>query len=432
MDRTEWIGYQRSLPKIDTHEHIAPEAGMIGAAVDILDVLLFPYNCDTLRSAGCTDAEWQRLNDKALPLGERCAVLEKYLPAVRYTAFFRAAARTLALEYGEKEIDTAALCRANDQLKAQLAGPHYGALLDGMNIRCAISFSGYDGAAWFTDPRVRFIPTVSEILPQCRADVERLEKAVELRILTLEDLLCAVERLFDGYLAAGVPAVKFGSAYRRKLKFPLPDRAKAAAELDAVLRAEPNGDAKNTGRPAFCRSYEELTALDDLLTHHILALCEKHGLAVVFHVAMHAWNDNDPERARAHYLRDVVRRYSGVTFVLLHAGVPYFEEAILLARYYPNVYLDLTWTHIISPRLAREAVLRILELVPVNKVFAFGGDYIYLQTLPGHLEMAMENFAAAMETAVREQVLEEAQAKEVLRQWYFDNPNRVYRLGLDA
>lgn len=426
MLKQSLIAYQHSLPKIDTHEHIAPESAMIGAAADILDVLLFPYNCDTLRTAGCEGEEWRLLNDKSQPLAQRCAILERWLPFVRHTAFFRAAARTLELTFGEKTMDAAALCRADKILRTQLARPHYHELLDSMNIRCAVAFSGYDGAPYFTDARVRFVPTVSEILPRCHADIERLEKASGVRIHSLPDFLAALDRLFEGYLAHGVRAIKFGSAYRRTLCFAAPDPAAAAAELESVLSLQYDGDARCCGHPAPCRPYSELSALDDLLTHHLLALCEKHGLAAVFHTAMHAWNDNDPARIHCSGLRDTIRRYRGVNFILLHAGMPFFEEAVLLARYYPNVYLDLTWAHIISPRLTRQAILRILELLPTNRILAFGGDYIYLQSLRGHLEMAMENFAAAFAEAIGDGILDEAQAKEILRLWYFDNPNRIY------
>lgn len=115
-------------------------------------------------------------------------------------------------------------------------------------------------------------------------------------------------------------------------------------------------------------------------------------------------------------------------FVLLHTGAPFFEKAVLLARYYPNVYPDLTWFHIISPQMVRQAIARILELVPTNKVFAFGGDHCYLQTLPGHLEMAMENLADAFEKMCAEGICTPQQAQDILRQWYFENPRRVYGL----
>ncbi len=432
MTKQEWIEYQRQLPKIDTHEHLPLEQALLDAPADILDMLLFPYNCDTLRSAGCTDEEWTLLNNKNLPLPQRCELLEKYLPAIRYAAVFRAFSRTMALEFGEEQVDAQSLCRANAKLQEMMKKPFYHDAMDRMNIRGSLDFYSYDAAAYFSDDRLRFVPNVTDMLPQGREDVARLEKAAGVKIYTLEDLLHAVDLMFESYAAAGVRAIKFSSGYWRTLHYAAPDRQLAAQQLEAVLAAQANGDDHNNGRPLLRKCYEEVEALEDCMVHRMLALCERYGFAAVFHVGMHAWNDNDPERTRAHYLRNVIRRYSGVNFVLLHVGIPYFEEAVLMARYYPNVYLDLTWTHICSPRLAREAIHRILEQVPVNKVFAFGGDYMYILALRGHLEVAMENLAIVMSEAVAEGIMDEEQGKEILRSWFFENPNRVYRLEMDA
>jgi len=431
MPKQDWIEYQRQLPKIDTHEHLAPEKVQLSTSVDILDLLLFPYNCDTLRSAGCTDEEWQQITDKARPLLQRCELLEKYLSSIRYAAVFRAFARTMALEFGEEKVDAQALCRADVVLQERIRKPHYHDTMERMNIRGSISFYLYDAAECFQDNRLRYVPNVTDMLPQGRDDVVRLEKAAGVKIYTLEGFLHAVERMFESYAAAGVRAIKFSSGYWRTLHYAAPDRQRAAQQLEAVLAAQQNGD-DHLGRPILRKTYEEVAALEDCMIHHMLALCERHGFAAVFHVGMHAWNDNDPERARAHYLRNIIRRYSGVNFVLLHVGIPHFEEAVLMARYYPNVYLDLTWTHICSPRLAKEIVHRILEQVPVNKVFAFGGDYGYILALRGHLEIAMENLADVMVESVADGIMDEEQGKAILRSWYFDNPNRVYGLGFEA
>ncbi len=430
MNKKELIAYQLALPKIDTHEHISPEQYILNSNVDIFDILLIPYNCDTLQSAGCTRDEWKALMNQSWDFSKRYQILEKYIPLVRYTAFFQAALRTLRLSFGEQDMTLDALWRANQQLQEKLRRPHYEEELGRLNIKQVLSCSGYDCAAIYGRNMVRFIPTVSEILPRNHRDMARLQKASGVRVYDLNSCLNAISVLFAGYQKAGVPAVKFGSAYRRTLAFGTPDFQKAEAQLQHVLNSRLMGDAKNNGSLEPCCCYEELVELDDYLTDYMLSLCSKYQLPVIFHTAMHAWNENDPERAHSHYLTSLIQKYSDVNFILLHAGAPFFEEAVLLSRYYPNVYLDLTWFHIISPRLVRQAILRILELVPINKVFAFGGDYCYLHTLPGHLDMAMENFAEAFLMAMEDGVLDEAAAKEILRKWYFENPLRVFKIEM--
>lgn len=423
------MDYQRGLPKIDTHEHIQPEAVACAADTDILDVLLVPYNCDSLWSAGCTQEQWAQIMDKTAPLSKRFALLEPFLPHIRHTAFFRAVKKTLELSYGETTFSLSALERADQKLKAQLTGPHYADFLGKLHIRQVLSFGDYDQVDQYDDPLVQVVPTVSQILPRNLPEIRRLEQASGVCIHDLVTCLEAITALFSHYAAQGVKAIKFGSAYRRELTYGQPDYQAAEGQLQRVLNAHLMGDSKQNGSPIPSLCYEELEALDDYLTDQMLALARAHGFVVVFHTAMHAWNENVPARAHCGGLVSLIRRYPQVPFVLLHVGAPYIEEAVLLARYYPNVHLDLTWLHIISPSLAQQVILRILELVPTNKVFAFGGDYLYLQTLPGHLELAMENFAEAFSQAIGQGFLTEDDAKALLRQWYYDNPRRVY--GLD-
>jgi hypothetical protein len=71
-------------------------------------------------------------------------------------------------------------------------------------------------------------------------------------------------------------------------------------------------------------------------------------------------------RARPGYLKPLVERFSGTTFVLLHC-YPFVREAGWLAHVYGNVFLDLSLT---IPHVARPAtaLAEALELAPVSKL----------------------------------------------------------------
>lgn len=422
------IEYQRALKKIDTHEHIVPEQMAMRANTDIFDILLTPYNCDSVLSCGCSEEDWRQIMDKSAPFEKRWHKLSEHIEQIYHTAFFRATRRAFAAQYNVTEFNADNLRRADDALKREIASEHYGAYMRAHNIEAILTFNGYDSVAYHTDPHILCVPTVSDLLPRRAADIARLEAASGVRADGIDNMANAVDALFEQYRALGVRAVKFGSAYRRKLDYAPPKRLIAEKQLDMIQNAYENGDSKRCAAPQACRDYSELKALDDYLTDHIMRLCRKHGLPVVFHTAMHAWNENDPERAHARYLTNLIRRYPDVRFVLLHAGAPFFEEAVLLARYYANVYIDMTWFHIISPDLAQSAVRRLLELVPLNKVFAFGGDYCYIQSIAGHLEIAMENYARVFGNAIDSREMRYGEAARILEKWYYDNPIRFYEL----
>jgi predicted TIM-barrel fold metal-dependent hydrolase len=71
---------------------------------------------------------------------------------------------------------------------------------------------------------------------------------------------------------------------------------------------------------------------------------------VVFHTGFHAWGGNRPERCHSEDLTGLVSSLPKTDFLLLHSGIPFLDEAITLAAYYPNVHLSMAWMHIIDRR----------------------------------------------------------------------------------
>ena len=48
------------------------------------------------------------------------------------------------------------------------------------------------------------------------------------------------------------------------------------------------------------------------------------------------------------------------------------------------LYIDLCWAHIISPSASKRALHEMLDTVPSNKIFGYGGDYRYPELSYAH------------------------------------------------
>jgi predicted TIM-barrel fold metal-dependent hydrolase len=85
-------------------------------------------------------------------------------------------------------------------------------------------------------------------------------------------------------------------------------------------------------------------------------------------------------------------------FDLYHAGLPWVTQAGPLAKAFPNAWHNLTWAHLISPELPMRCIREWLDLVPVNKVIGFGGNYTNetVVLVAGHLGLARANLARAL------------------------------------
>jgi len=166
-------------------------------------------------------------------------------------------------------------------------------------------------------------------------------------------------------------------------------------------------------------------ALRDYLFDKCCDVAAENGLPVAVHTGY--WGDFralDPK-----FMLGFAMRRQDVRFDMFHLGAPMYGDAIHIGKALPNVTLNLTWCPIISQVQTKRALDEILDLVPLNKVIAFGGDYrVCVQKVYGHLVLAREAVAAALADRIAGGELDREEAMRVARWWFYDNPARVYRL----
>jgi predicted TIM-barrel fold metal-dependent hydrolase len=121
-----------------------------------------------------------------------------------------------------------------------------------------------------------------------------------------------------------------------------------------------------------------------------------------------------------------------VKFDIFHASYPFARELAVLAKNFPNVYPDLCWVHILSPTAARTILSEWLDLVPSNKILAFGGDYRFVEGVYGHVVLARRNVAAVLEEKVASSEIELRQALYLASRLLRENAREVYGLAEDA
>jgi len=67
-----------------------------------------------------------------------------------------------------------------------------------------------------------------------------------------------------------------------------------------------------------------------------------------------------------------------------------------------------------------------IEMLPTNKIHAFGGDYIYPQQEAGHIKFAKDNIYLAFNDMINEGTMTLEGAKEVFYDWLYANPKSFY------
>ena len=75
---------------------------------------------------------------------------------------------------------------------------------------------------------------------------------------------------------------------------------------------------------------------------------------------------------------------------------------------------------------ARAALHEMLDSVPLNKIFGFGGDYRYPELSYAHLMMARRNIARVLAERVEDGSLTEEEAASTAKWLLYDNPAKLF------
>ncbi|MHB8277350.1 MAG: amidohydrolase family protein [Candidatus Humimicrobiaceae bacterium] len=201
--------------------------------------------------------------------------------------------------------------------------------------------------------------------------IEKLEKQSGLRITSFDRWLEATEVLIDKAYNLGAVALKNPLAYRRSLNYERVSRSRAEEEFNNIFKTKhiPDWDVRTliTGK-----------AFQDYMFHYILDIANKKNLIIQIHTGIQEGSGNILSNSNPELLSNLFLQYPDVTFDIFHISYPYQNELAVLAKNYPNVFIDMCWAHIVSPNTSVASLLEWIDTVPLNKISAFGEDYLFV------------------------------------------------------
>lgn len=238
---------------------------------------------------------------------------------------------------------------------------------------------------------------------------------------TFDDYLKFATRLLEDNKQHGGVGIKFEIGYFRSLHFDDPPKYAAEAVYAKYLSGGVPSDS-------------EYKDFQDYLFRYLIAEAGRLHLPVQIHTAVGIGDYYSVSNGTALKLENVIRdpRYSNTTFVLLHGGYPFQEQAIWLAAR-RNVYLDSSLMGIYLYPADLKNVLRHWLLLFPDKV-VFGSDAFPFSEAVGAEEsywIAVRSARVALASALTEMVLNhevtEQQALAFAHDYLHDNAARIYR-----
>ena len=413
----------KKMPTIDVHEHLINDPLRKKRFTDYLALVFSNYTYVNAISAGMPVSDYEYLIRPGGDLEKKYHQFAQFAPYIQATTAFRCIDRAFHCLYGisilspDFEEVNRRFCFHNQP------GETYRVIAKNTSIETVIN-DVYDTSMQNTDYTV----DSRYMRPSIRCDKyilfdrywDALEEEHNCTFSSL-DALCTV---FGGFVDRMVRefhavSLKIAVAYDRSLTFHPCPQDDAQRAFDRVLSAK----SKKAPWPE-----DDVKLVQDYMAHQLIRHATNHGIPVQIHPAFQDRNDNIPARGDPDQLVPLFSLYPDTRFVLFHTAYPKGRMAGVLAKMFPNVFLDFSWVHILSSFYARAMLLEYIEVVPTNKIALFGGDFFHIEGAYGHLLFAQENLAAVASSLVESHTFSEQQMLSLCQLLLYQNPKTLYHL----
>jgi predicted TIM-barrel fold metal-dependent hydrolase len=278
------------------------------------------------------------------------------------------------------------------------------------NIRVALTQAGRTD--YHDDLLVPLMPMDTYATARSGDDVSKKASGMDMEVSNLEDYINLAKKGLNKWKSEGVVGLKMAST--PNLENPVPSQ-KSAEEAFRKIMSEPNP------KP------DSINTLRDFMVDHLIDVAGEMGLVVAVHAGM--WGDF--RNLDSKYMITVLPKHPNTQFDLYHLGMPSVRDTIVIGKNFSNVWINLCWCHIISQQMTCSALDECIDLVPINKIIGFGGDYNRpVEKIYGHLVMAREDIATVLGRRVDRGLIDREEAINIARKWLWDNPRHLYNLNI--
>ena len=422
------------MPVSDTHEHIISSSELARHPRGLIELLGEAYLHDDLISAGADD-------DMFTPgYGDekRWDMLKPYLDCVRNTTYYRCLLQALNNLYNLsiREIDDSNWQELNKLLhqSAEKGMAWYEYVLhEKGNIRfCMLDMdrtSDTEVGLW----KGKGLPSIKDIHfeKEFFTRVSRTDLLLNVVFKTaraeissiygvkIEDL-DGVEELLKVFVKRAdenhTVCYKSVAAYFRTLEIPPCSREDAAVCFARCMREE--------------AVYTDQMKVQNYMVHKILEYARERDMPVQFHTGMQALNANTVNNSNPLHLNPLFLQYPDVRFVMLHGGYPFTRAAGVLAKKFPNVYLDFSWLPQISFAAAKQSVREWFDLVPMSKM-TWGGDCRHVENSYSAVLLFRKLMYEVLEEKIEDKMMTTQTAIEMAERVMYNNAVKIYQLRED-
>ena len=177
-------------------------------------------------------------------------------------------------------------------------------------------------------------------------------KELELPLDSFDDYCHLIDTLVDTLADRNQVAVKNALAYDRDIQFDPPNESLARSAWKKT-------DA----------SPEEKKAFGDFVVDRFCTLAGERDVPVQMHLGTAVIHFSHPMKTVG-----LIERHPNTRFLLMHLAYPWSADLMGMAFVYRNIWIDLTWSLLLSGSHFKRVLHEAIEVLPDESRIMFGGD----------------------------------------------------------
>jgi len=411
--------FVESVPVIDVHEHHMPSP-IPGRQLVLLQLLQESY-------AGWTQVRPYPLPEEApVTLGSASdgpgawTDIAPFVVGSGTNAAVRSLVRALCELYGVGggQITEANHEKLDREIRRRNADPSWSAeVMDRAGIRTAISDPYLDpllDARQALGERYRSVLRINAFAfgwhPEARDhngnNGQALMGRLGLTPASFEEYLEALPLVLDRLPSLNKLGLKNALAYDRSVDF---DTLDPDAARQAWGQLRPLAQSKK--------------ALGDCVVDRLGRRAGERGIPFQMHLGSALIRGSRPLKAAG-----LIERHPRTRFLLMHLAYPWSGELLGMAFVYRNIWIDLTWSWLLSPTRFRQAFLEAVEVLPDESRMMLGGDSWHAEEAYGAIRGARALIAGLLDGEVRAGGLRRRDAERLAVKILHDNAKGFFGL----
>ena len=227
------------------------------------------------------------------------------------------------------------------------------------------------------------------------------------RVDTFDDYLALLEVLVDTLPERHQVGLKNALAYDRSVDFD---------DVDEDLARQAWGQRDPTA--------DQRKAFGDVIVDRLCRLAGERDVPFQMHLGSAQIRGSHPLKAAG-----LIERHPATRFLLMHLAFPWSRELLGLAFVYRNIWLDLTWSALLSPTYFTQSLHEAIEVLPDESRLMIGGDNWHVEETYGTMKLARALIAEVLHEKILAGYFEPGQAQRLGEKILRDNAAKFFGIN---